>query len=342
MESLIFAFNAIMPIILLIVLGYILTKAGFLTDEFLKLGNKFVFNVALPALLFINVYSIESFSDIDLSFVVYSLIVVSLFFLVGLLLVKLTIHDSKQKGVILQCCFRSNYAIIGIPLAESLGGSAAVGAAAVLSAFSIPVYNMLAVIALTLYVNDEDGSSVSTGTRIKKVLLNILKNPLIIGVVVGMIALGIRSFIPVRPDGTYVFSLSGSLPFLFKAIKSLSSVATPLALVILGGRFDFKTTSDSIREILIGTIVRVIFVPLIALAGAVLLSRYTSLVNFDSTVYPALVALFGTPVAVSSAIMAEQMKNDGKLAAQLVVWTSLLSILTIFIEVVILRNLGLL
>lgn len=345
MDSLIFAFNAIMPIILLIVLGYILTKAGFLTDEFLKIGNKFVFNVALPVLLFINVYTIDSLEDIDLTLVLYAVMCVAVMFIIGLVIVKLFVPDVKQKGVILQCCFRSNYAIIGIPLAESLGGPEARGAAAVLSAFSIPMFNILAVIALALFIpgeGDESEESVSVKARLKNVTLNVLKNPLIIGVVAGLAALGIRSLIPLNESGAPIFSLLGSLPFLYSPMKSLSSVATPLALVVLGGRFDFKTTSDSKREIVLGTLIRIILVPAVCLSGAVILSKYTSLLNFDKSVYPSLIALFGTPVAVSSAIMAEQMKNDGKLAAQLVVWTSLCSILSIFIEIVIIRNLGLL
>lgn len=344
MNSLIFAFNAIMPIILLIVLGYILTKAGFLTNEFLKIGNKFVFNVALPVLLFINVYTIESLEEIDLTLVLYAVVCVAVMFFIGLFIVKLFVPDVKQKGVILQCCFRSNYAIIGIPLAESLGGPEARGAAAVLSAFSIPMFNILAVVALAMFIPSEEDSknSPSAKARLKNVLLNILKNPLIIGVVAGLVVLGIRSILPTDDAGNPVFSLSGSLPFLYSPLKSLSSVATPLALVVLGGRFDFKTVSDSKREIILGTLIRIILVPAVCLSGAVLLSKYTSLLNFDKNVYPSLIALFGTPVAVSSAIMAEQMKNDGKLAAQLVVWTSLCSILSIFLEIVIIRNLGLL
>lgn len=344
MNSLVFAFNAVMPIILLIVLGYILTKAGFLTKEFLKIGNKFVFNVALPVLLFINVYTIESLEDIDLTLVLYAVVCVTIIFFIGLIVVKLFVPDVKQKGVILQCCFRSNYAIIGIPLAESLGGPEARGAAAVLSAFSIPMFNILAVVALALFIPGEESPNdeLSTKNRLKTVLLNVLKNPLIIGVVAGLAVLGIRRFIPLNDAGNPVFSLSGSLPFLYSPMKSLSSVATPLALVVLGGRFDFKTASDSKRLIILGTLIRIVLAPAVCLSGAVLLSKYTPLLNFDKNVYPSLIALFGTPVAVSSAIMAEQMKNDGKLAAQLVVWTSLCSILSIFVEIVIIRNLGLL
>ena len=339
----VFAFNAIMPIILLIVVGYILKRIGFLKEEFLKMGNKFVFNVCLPCLLFINVYSIGSFSEIDWSVVIYSEIIIIVFFLIGMLFVKLFVKDPKQKGVILQCVFRSNYAIIGISLAQSLGGDAGLKIAAILSAFSIPTFNILAVLALSMY---NDGKA-----DFKNVLINIAKNPLIIGVVVGLVFLGIRALIPyediidpitLEVTRNYKFTLKDNLPFLYKSVENISKIASPFALIVLGGLFNFSTVKGMIKEIIYGTSARILVVPAVGIFAAVLLSKYTSLINFDKTVYPALIALFGSPVAVSSAIMAQNMDNDGELAGQLVVWTSLFSIITIFVFVVILRSIGLL
>ena len=121
MDTLLFALNAILPIILLILLGYLLKTKNFLDEGWFKKGNKLVFRVCLPCMLFINVYSIQSFTSINWSVVVYSEIAILAAFFIGLLTVKLTVPDNKQKGVILQCVFRSNFAIIGLTLAESLG-----------------------------------------------------------------------------------------------------------------------------------------------------------------------------------------------------------------------------
>ncbi|MCM1218897.1 MAG: AEC family transporter [Lachnospiraceae bacterium] len=338
MDTLLFALNAILPIILLIFLGYLLKRKNFLDEDWFKKGNKLIFRVCLPCMLFVNVYNIESFTDINWSVVVYSEIAIFAAFFLGLILVKLTVPDHRQKGVILQCVFRSNFAIIGLPLAESLGGAEGKGIAAVLSAFSIPTFNILAVLALTMFLDDEDGHK----ANIKDVLLKIVKNPLIIGVVCGLVTLGIRSLIPVNADGNLVFSLSGSLKFLYDAVNNLSRISSPLALVILGGLFDFAAVKGMLKEIVIGTAVRVAVVPLVVIGLAVILSRYTGLISFDATVYPALIALFGSPVAVSSAIMAQEMDNDGILAGQLVVWTSIASIFTTFLAVFLLRTIGLL
>ena len=338
METFMFAVNAVGPIILLIFFGYYLKKKKFLEEDWFRKGNKLVFKVCLPVLLFINVYNIESLTDIKWSVVIYAEIAIFVVFLLGLLLVKIAIPNDKQKGVILQCVFRSNFAIIGLPLAESLGGAEGVGVAALLSAFSIPTFNILAVIALSMYNKNENGQKVSVGSMVKKVVTN----PLIIGVVCGLIVLAIRSFIPTGEDGMPVFTLKENVPFLFNAVNNIAKICSPLALIILGGLFDFSAVKELRKQIVIGTVARVVGTPLLAIGGAVLVSRFIPFFEMSSAAYPALVALFGSPVAVSSAIMAQEMDNDGVLAGQLVVWTSIASIFTIFLAVVLLRGIGLL
>jgi predicted permease len=138
METLLFAINAIMPIILLILLGYFLKRKSFLDEQWFKKGNKMIFRVCLPAMLFINVYNIESFAKINWTAVWYSEAVIVFLFLLGIVLVKWLVPDDKQKGVVVQCVFRSNFGIIGLPLAAALGSTESLGIAAVLSAFSIP------------------------------------------------------------------------------------------------------------------------------------------------------------------------------------------------------------
>ena len=330
-----FAFNAVMPIVLLIVFGYVLKTLHFVEEDFLKKANKFVFSWCLPILLFFNVYQIKSFSSIDWSIVIFTLVVITLCYILGIITV-LFIKDSKRKGVILQCFFRSNFAFIGLPLATMLGGNEGAQVASILSAFTIPLYNILAVICLSVYIKDDDNK-----INIKSILLNIYKNPLIRGVVIGLVVLLIRSLIPLDDNGELVFSLKNQFKFLYSAIEMISKIASPLALVVLGGLFSFSQVKGMFKEITIGVIARLVIVPLIGIGGAILMTNL-GVVNFDHTVYPALIALFGSPVAVSSAIMASEMKNDGKLAGQLVVWTSIFSTITIFIFVIVLRSMSLL
>ncbi len=326
-----YAANAILPLILLIILGYILKQIRLFDGVFFKNANKLVFKVCLPTLLFYNIYNISDLQSMRMDVVVYAVVLVLLLFLAGVVTAKFFITDPKQKGVILQCVFRSNYAIIGIPMAEALGGADAAATASLVSAFSIPLYNILAVISLSVYMQD------SAKTDWKAVFGKIARNPLIIGVLLGAAAVGIRTVIPVNEQGDPVFTIKNQIPFVYTAIQNISRIASPLALLVLGGQFTFQAVRGMKKQIVIGTTWRLVLAPLFGLAPAVLLSSYTSVLSFGMMEYPALIALFATPVAVSSAIMAGEMENDETLAGQLVIWSSLLSIFTMFVTIVVIK-----
>ncbi len=379
LDVLVTSINAVVPIILLILLGYLLKKFNFLNKNFVKIGNKFVFKVCLPCMLFINIYDkMDSFADIRWDVVLYAVIVICVIFGLGLLTAILTTKQQNRRGVILQCSFRSNFAIIGLTLVDRLGGDT--GLAGIISAFSIPVFNILAVVALSIFVKEEaphpaesemqtvpQGDTAaaaacesSPGVKaakskhsVKNILLNIVKNPLIIGVVIGLVFVAIREIERaadftkmVEVDGVLKevvkFRFSDQLKFLYTAVKDLKAIASPLALIVLGGQFEFSAVKGMTKEIIVGTAWRILIAPLIGIGIAILLSECTNLFTFGADVYPTLIALFGTPVAVSSAIMAGEMKNDEQLATQLVVWTSICSIVTIFVTVFVLMSCGLL
>lgn len=329
------ALNAVMPIVLLIVLGYLLRQKGVLTDQFLSVGNKLVFSVCLPVMMFVNVYGIASISDVRWDICLYSVAAVTLLFLLGIVLALAVTPVPERRGVLLQCSFRSNFAIIGMPLAATLGGEAGAAVAAVLSAVTVPVFNVLAVIALSAF-RRENGRPVSG----RKLLLDVVRNPLIDGVALGVAALLIRQW-QVAQFGSVVFSLQRDLPWLYSAAKDLKSIASPLALLLLGGQFRFSAVKALWKEVAAGTVCRTVVAPLLGVGGAVLLGSW-GVVQCGAAEYPALIALFGSPVAVSSAIMAREMHNDEQLATQLVVWTSIVSIVTVFLTVCLMMSLGLL
>lgn len=334
MSLILFPVNAIMPIIMQILFGYFLKSINFLDESWFRKGNKLIFRVCLPCMLFNNVYKIKSLASINWSVILYSEILIFLVFFAGLFLVRRIISDPRQKGPVLQCFFRSNFAIIGLPLAEALGGEEGVAIAAILTAFSIPTFNVLAVISLSIF--SADGQKLSLKSTLKK----IITNPLILGVMCGFVCIVIRSFLPVKTDGSPMFTLSGNLSFIYSLIENLAKISSPLALIILGGLFNFSAVKELKKQIIVGTAGRVAIVPLIAIGGAVIFSKCLS-IEYTPGVYSALVALFGSPVAVSSAIMAQEMDNDGVLAGQFVVWTSIVSIFTLSFFIISLRQMGL-
>lgn len=330
------AVNAVAPVVLLILLGYWLKCRGFLSAAFLKNGNWLVFHVCLPVMLFLNVYDIETFSDIPWEMVLYCVAVVLLIFVLGLVTAVAVTPEPRRRGVIWQSTFRSNFAILGIALAEALGDAEASALVAVTSSFVIPVFNVLGVVSLSVFADPHSRQAHSLGRVLKK----IAQNPLILGAVLGMACVACREG-QRMVFGEVVFSLKTQAPFVYKALQNLKSVTTPLALLILGGQFAFSAVRGLFREILTGTLWRIVLAPVLGIGGAWLLTQ-AGVLACGVNEYPTLIALFGSPAAVSSAIMAGQMGGDEQLATQIVVWSSLLSVLTIFAQVCLLMQLGLL
>ena len=143
MSTFLFSLNAVAPIILVIVVGYIVGKSGLVSKNFFKEANKFVFNVGIPVYLFYSVYKIESFSEINWGLIAISVATVLLIFFAAMIFFMAYTKDSGKRGALIQCSFRSNFAIIGIPLAEAIGGDEAVAIAAVISAVGIPTLTYL-------------------------------------------------------------------------------------------------------------------------------------------------------------------------------------------------------
>lgn len=329
----IFAVNSVLPVILLVALGYILKKTNFFTAEFLRVANKTVFRVLLPVLLFVNLAELDSFSQLKWDAVLYALAAIAILFCIGLFLAHIT-SDRCQKGVMLQGVVRSNFALVGVPLAQLMAGDKGVQSAALLSAFTIPVFNVLSVIALSVYIQGEGGGK----GRMAKTLRGILRNPLIIGVLVGILCVLLKPLAGHLPSGVTAFM--GKFTFVGTVLEYLAKASTPVALLVLGGQFEKSSIKGLKKQIMLGVTGRLILAPLIGLGGAVLLQKMGFL-YFDNGTYAALIALFATPAAVASAIMAEEMGNDGQLAGQLVVWTTLLSAGVIFGAVAALRAWGL-
>ena len=149
------AANAVIPILLLIILGYALKSIGWLKDDFTKTGNKLVFNVFLPVMLFVNVYNIEDLTAIKWDVVIYCSAITCVLFGIGYVVAVLTTKVPQRRGVLMQCMFRSNYAIIGLPLAGALGGEGALAVTALVSAFAIPFYTVFSVIALSIFMKEQ-------------------------------------------------------------------------------------------------------------------------------------------------------------------------------------------
>ena len=323
MDSFIFAINAVTPLILMALVGYFLRRIGLISEDMPRALNKLVFRVFLPCTLFLNVYRIESLGGFDFGYVAYSIVAVLIIYAAAIVPTLAVTRSSARRGVIQQAVFRSNFALIGIPLATSICGAEGAEVAAVLSAFAIPVFNVLAVITLSVFTGEGRVS-------IKRILLDILKNPLIVSVALGFVALGIRA---IFAGSGIEWRLADVAP-VFKVLESLSAVATPLALVTLGAQFKFSAIGGMRRELIFAVLARTVVGPSLVVATAYLLF------DFEAAHFASFVALFATPVAVSSVPMTQEMGGDVELAGQIVVWTTATSGFTIFLFTLVLKLLA--
>ncbi|MEG1678164.1 MAG: AEC family transporter [Clostridia bacterium] len=312
MNSFSLAFSVVCPLFLMMALGYFLRLIKLFNEAFLRQLNKLCFSVFLPAILFINVYDSDFSSSFQPRLVVFAIACVLAMFAVLMLLVPRFEKSNLRRGVMVQGIFRSNYILFGLPMAASLFGASETGTTAVLIAFVIPLFNLLSVIALEIFHVGK--------VNIKRILMGVVTNPLILGAM-----------------AAFVFLLTGlRLPRVVEqTVRDISKIATPLALIILGGSFTFSRLKPNLKHIVAAVSGRLILIPLCFVSLSVAL-------GFRGVALGALLAMFASPTAVSSFTMAQQLHADDELAGQIVVVGSLCSVVTIFLWISLLSYWGLL
>ena len=325
MDSLIFALCAVAPIVLMVVIGYALKKLGFMNERFAKEANRLVFRIFMPVMLFVKIYGMQDLSDIDFGFILYALIAILIVFFLSIPASIAIARQKNRRGVLIQAALRSGYSLIGIPLAESLYGEPGAAAATILSAALIPLFNVLSVISLVAIGNDDSSKKPS----VMSIVLDIIKNPLIVGIFSAIVCVVIRGVFENVGIG---FRISNIAPVM-TVLQYLANLAIPLALLVLGAQFEFSAVAALKREIIWGTLIRTVIVPAFALGIAYFFFGD----RFSPAHFATFVAAFATPVAVPSVPMVQEMGGDVTLAGQLVVWSTLASAFTVFLFTFLLR-----
>lgn len=327
-----YAFNAIAPILLLIALGMVVRRIGPWDGRFYRTLNALSFHLFLPVQLFLNVYGVSDLGGFNWPVMAY--LTGSVFFCcgVGILVARLFVRDPAQKGPIVQVTFRSNHAVLGLPLASALGGEAAMAFASLSAGIIVTVFNFLAVVTLTWY---SDKNHSITGWALAK---RVFRNPLIVGALSGLALVIVRQILA-QCTGETVFFLRDSLPPVYKVLTQLSSVASPVMLFVLGANLDLKAAKTLLPMLRLGVLLRLVICPALVIGVAMALRGPLGLTTLE---VPSMVAVCASPAAVSSAVMVQEIGGDEQLASQLVVWTSVWSLLSIFLIVSVLRSMGML
>ncbi|NCB92539.1 MAG: hypothetical protein EOM40_08195 [Clostridia bacterium] len=312
MDNLIFCLNATMPIFCTMLLGYVFRQIGLMDGDFVKKLNRFVFKVALPMLLLEDMWEADFGTLWDGKFVGFCIGVTVISVLVCILLSRM-VRDRNIRGEFVQAAFRSNTAILGIAFIQNIYGAS--GIAPLMLIGTVPFYNMFAVVVLS-FMKPNRGKM--DGKLIKDTLKGIVTNPIILGIVAGVI-LSVCS-VP-------------QVPIVQKSLHNLSVLATPLGLMAMGASFEGKKALAMIRPASGCTFVRLIGLAAIVLPLAILF-------GFRGEQIVSILVLSGSSSAVSSFIMAKNMGHEGMLTSSVVMMTTLGSAFTMTTWLYVLRSLG--
>ena len=310
MENLMISANAVLPMCLVMALGYGTRRLGWIRREEISAINKIAFRIFLPCLLYYNVYCSDLSGSFDPLLMAYAVGGVLLTFGLSLGYTLLTEKLPERRGVMIQGMFRSNYVIMGIPVATALLGADQLGTVSILIAVVVPLFNMLSVVVLEVFRGQKP--------KPLHILGQIAKNPLVIGSVLGILTLaaGIR------------------LPHILEqTIQNISAIASPLQLFLLGAFFQFSGLKTYRRELVTVSAAKLIVAPGLFLGLGALL-------GFRDVAFVSLIGVFASPTAVNSFTMAQQMGGDAELAGDIVVTTSAASILTMFLWIFLFKSLG--
>lgn len=302
--------NAVLPMCLIMALGYGTRRLGWIRREEIFAINKIAFRIFLPCLLYYNVYCSDLSGSFDPLLMAYAVGGVLLTFGLSLGYTLLTEKLPERRGVMIQGMFRSNYVIMGIPVATALLGADQLGTVSILIAVVVPLFNMLSVVVLEVFRGQKP--------KPLHILGQIAKNPLVIGSVLGILTLaaGIR------------------LPHILEqTIQNISAIASPLQLFLLGAFFQFSGLKTYRRELVTVSAAKLIVSPGLFLGLGALL-------GFRGVAFVSLIGVFASPTAVNSFTMAQQMGGDAELAGDIVVTTSAVSILTMFLWIFLFKSLG--
>ncbi len=279
------------------VLGYVLNRIGWFDDDLAEKVNKFVFRIPLPVMLFIQVATIDIRKAWDTKFVLFCFGITCLSILLAWLL-SFALKKRELRGEFVQAAYRSSAAILGVAFITNIYGSSAMAPLMIIGA--VPLYNIMAVVVLELSSPSAKGLDRAV---MKKTIRGVLTNPILIGIVIGLLWSLLRIPLP---------------KILNRMLTDVGNLATPLGLMAMGAVFDWKKARGELRPALVASLMKLfgfaaLFLPLAILCG------------FRTEKLVAILVMLGSATTVSSYVMARNMNHEGVLTSSTVMLTTLLS-----------------
>ena len=312
MDNLIFSLNTTVPVFLMMALGLVFRKIGWIDDVFASKMNKFVFLVPLPVLVFEDLATVD-FSEVwDLKFVLFcfgaTLVGIGIAAAVSFLW-----KDKSIQGEFVQASYRSSAALLGIAFIQNIYGDA--GMAPLMIIGSVPLYNVMAVVVLSFFQPERKRLDKEMW---KETLKGIVMNPIIIGIAAGIIWSVLKIPMP---------------SIMEKTVSSVSAVATPLGLMAMGAAFDIRKAFAKAKPAAVATVMKLVGFAAVFLPMAVML-------GFRREELVALLVMLGSATTVSCFVMAKNMGHEGVLTSSVVMLTTLFSAFTLTGWLYVLRSMG--
>lgn len=311
MENLILAIGCVLPVFIMICTGALIRRSKLVPEGTFNHVSKISFQYLLPCLLFHSIYTTDLGTALDPKLLIFLICYVVIWYLIGAVLSTLFVPNRRTRGAFIQSFFRSNIAIVGVSMADSLLGSAGVAAISVAIAFLVPLFNVLAVITLETCRGEK--------VNLKTTLLGIAKNPLILSCVLGILFLLLQIPLPAS---------------VLKAVHQIGTAGTVMTLISLGANFRFSGVRQNLKKVTLANLLRLIIAPLVAMATAVIL-------GFRGGDLGVVLLCTAPALAGSSYPMALARDSDHELTGQIVVTTSFLCCLTLFAWIFLLKQTGL-
>ena len=314
MENLIFSLNATVPVFAMIILGMLFKKIGIIDDVFASRMNKFVFLIPLPVLLFKDLATLDFNTIWDTKFVLFCFFITILSILIVTLL-SFLLKNKQNQGEFIQASYRSSAALLGIALIQNVYGKATMAPLMIIG--SVPLYNIMAVVVLSFFSPERKGLSKEVWL---KTIKGILTNPILIGIVVGILWSLLHLPMPTMLD---------------KTVTSIGNVATPLGLMAMGATFNYKEALGELKPALCASFIKLfgfcaMFLPLAIYLG------------FQGEQLIAILVMLGSATTVSCFVMAKNMGHTGILTSTVVMLTTIFSGFSITMWLYILKGMGLL
>lgn len=307
MEEMVFALEAVLPFVFMLACGYFLKQKGILTESFRQQGDALCFRFLFPVLVFQNIYTAQ---------MPQTGIWRPVWFAIGVMVTSLVIFcfavprlekDRRKIPVIIQSLYRGNFMIYGIPFSLRLGGEEAALIATAMTAVTLPLLNIGAIAIYARYTEDEK-------VQWKNTMVEILKNPIIWGVLLGVIffQLQISIWEPVE-----------------SCLADIAKIATPFSFLLLGSRLSGDMKGADSRMLFYMVLIKQWIMPAVYLFCAMVFFRFSTV-----ELVPTLIFLTA-PGAITTYQLAIQYRADDILAGVFVLYSMVVSVVSIFFFVLV-------